>query len=168
MNNDDVHENIDVTYSFNISESIKPDRRMASKISSWLKANLENLKDDDDNIIFNKVNFGYNEDNLKGFGNKPVCDIYINQVEYTGDFDAHPAESVHSIIIFYLKGTNEKSYYKICELHDYLIQEFIENKSFKFLEDTVRDTIILNSEMIQPNNKKWGVMGALELSHILY
>lgn len=169
MNFNDVHKEIDIDYSFDVSESIDPDRKLTSKISIWLKENLENLKDDYENIIFNKVNFGYNEDSLKGFGNKPVCDVYVNNVEYSEDFDEYPAESVHSIIIFYMKGANNKTYLKACDLHDYLVQKFTKNRSFKFLEDTVRDTRILNSELMnQPINKKWGVMGALELSHELY
>ena len=160
---------INSEYSFTVSESIDPDYKITSKISVWLKENLETLKDDNEDIIFNKVNFGYNEDSLKGFGNKPVCDVYTHKVEYSEDFDAYPAESVYSIIIFYMKGANNKAYLKACDLHDYLIQEFIKNRSFRFLEDTVRDTCILNSELMnQPINKKWGVMGVLELSHELY
>lgn len=169
MNFDDVHKEIDIDYSFDVSGSIDPDRKMTSKISLWLQENLENLTDDNGDIIFNKVNFGYNENSLKALGNKPVCDVYVNNVEYSEDFDEYPAESVHSIILFYMKGANNKSYLKACDLHDYLIQEFIKNRAFKFLEDTVKDTLILNSELMnQPINKKWGVMGALELSHILY
>lgn len=167
--NEDVHKDINIEYSFTVSESLKTEYKLTCKISEWLNENLENLTDDKGDKLFSKVNFGYNEESLKGFGAKPVCDVYVNNVDYTGDFEAFPAESVHSIIIFYMKGANNKAYLKACELHDYLIQEFIENRSFRHLDDTVRDTTILNSELMnQPIKKKWGVMGALELSHLLY
>lgn len=159
----------DIEYSFELSESIEPDYKVANKISTWLHDNLDELTDDKDNKIFNKINYGFNEENLKGFGKKPVCDIYINNIDYNSDFENTPPKTAHSILIFYMKGANDVAYLKCCDLHDYLIQEFITNDSFKCLDGVVKDTVILNSELMnQPFNKKWGVMGALELSHILY
>ncbi len=159
----------DIEYIFELSDSITPDFKTASRISEWLHDNLSGLKDDNDKIIFNKVNYGFQEDNIKGFGKKPVCDVYINDVEYNSEFEYTTPKSVHSIILFYIKGANNNSYLKCCELHDYLIQEFLTNEEFRCLEGYVKDTEILNSELMnQSINTKWGVMGALELSHILY
>lgn len=159
----------DIEYTFELSEITNQDYRMAYSISEWLKRNLESIKDSKDNILFGKVNTGFNEDTLKGFGKKPVCDVYVGNVEYNNDFENSIPESVHSIIIFYLKGANNNAYMKCNELHDFLIQEFITNESFRYLDSIVKDTRIINSELMnQPLNKKWGVMGALELSHILY
>ena len=159
----------DIEYIFDLSDSITPDFKTALRISEWLHDNLCDLKDDNDKIIFNKVNYGFQEDNLKGFGKKPVCDVYINDVEYNSEFEYTTPKSVHSIILFYIKGANNNSYLKCCELHDYLIQEFLTNEEFRCLEGYVKDTEILNSELMnQSINTKWGVMGALELSHILY
>lgn len=161
--------NTDIRYTFELSETIMFDYKFASQISAWLQENLENLTDDDKNIIFGRVNTGFNENTLKTFGKKPVCDVYINNVEYTGDFDNHTPQKVHTIIIFYLKGANNHTYLKACELHDYILQEFLENESFQRLDDIVRNTYITNSElMTQPINKKWGVMGAFEITHELY
>lgn len=159
----------DIEYDFELSDTITPDFKTASRISKWLHDNLCDLKDDNDKIIFNKVNYGFQEDNIKGFGKKPVCDVYINDVEYNSEFEYTTPKSVHSIILFYIKGANNNSYLKCCELHDYLIQEFLTNEEFRCLEGYVKDTEILNSELMnQSINTKWGVMGALELSHILY
>lgn len=159
----------DIEYEFPLSESIQPDYRFAASIIEWLTSNLTLLKDDEGNKLFKKVNTGFNEDSLKSFGKKPVCDVYINNVDYSTDFSEHKPESVNTIVIYYLKGANNPTYLKACEVHDYLMQEFLENNSFKRLTDIVTDTYILNSE-IQPSpiSKKWGVMGILELSHILY
>ena len=65
----------DIEYDFELSDTITPDFKTASRISEWLHDNLCDLKDDNDKIIFNKVNYGFQEDNIKGFGKKPVCDV---------------------------------------------------------------------------------------------
>lgn len=158
----------DIEYDFEISESLKPDYRMASKISKWLHDNLEGLTDDNDKIIFDKVNYGYNSETLKTFAGKPVCDIYIDHIDYDENFDDQPM-TVHSIIIFYIKGANDIAYLKCCDLHDYLIQEFLTNENLQCLDGVVKETHITNSELMnQTVNKRWGVLGALELSHTLY
>lgn len=161
--------NTDIVYTFEVSESTIPDYRFASSIVTWLTENMESLTDDHEDPIFGKVNIGFNEETLKTFGKTPVCDIYINNTDFTTDFDEHKPETVHTVLIFYIKGANNPAYMKACELYDYIMQEFIENESFKCLDNIVRDTYISNSE-IQPRpiGKKWGVMGILELSHILY
>ena len=166
---DNIEINPEISYQLEISEKISEDYKMAATISEWLKSNLENLTDDNDNKVFSKVNLGFDENNLKGFGKQPVCDVYLNRLEYSSDFDYHKPERAHSIIIFYMKGANDNAYLKCCQVHDYLMQEFITNVAFKRLENVVIDTYITNSELMnQPINKKWGVMGALELSHDLY
>ena len=167
--NDNVIVEVDETYTFTISEKTIPDYRMNSGILAWIKENMENLVDDDNHAIFGKVNTGFNESTLKSFGKKPVCDVYINNVEYTNDFDNNYPLAVNTIILFHLKGSNNITYDKACQLHDYVMQEFIENESFKSLNGVVRNTCITNSEIRnQPINKKWGVIVAFELKHDLY
>lgn len=161
--------NINEQYSFNVTERTHPDYRMASSISQWIQSNLENLEDDHKHKLFNKVNLGYSEDNLKHFGKKPVCDVHLGTIEYSDDLQDRTPNRAHSTLIFYFKGANDMAYLKCCEIHDYLLQEFITNESFRVLDDVVLDTYILNSELMnQPVNKKWGVMGGLELVHLLY
>lgn len=168
-NNADVIVDMDETYHFCVEETVCDDYKIAKKISQWLQKNLESLTDDDHKTVFSKVNTGFNENSLKTFGNKAVCDVYINRVEYEGDFDVHAPIKVKTIVLFYLKGANNHTYEKACELHDYILQEFIENENFRRLDGVVNDTYITNSElMTQPINKKWGVMGAFELTHQLY
>lgn len=168
-NNADIIVDMDETYTFCIKETVCDDYKIAKKISTWLQSNLESLTDDNQNKVFSKVNTGFNENTLKTFGKKAVCDVYINRVEYKGDFDVHAPHKVQTIVLFYLKGANNHTYLQACELHDYILQEFIENESFRRLADVVNDTYITNSElMTQPINKKWGVMGAFELTHQLY
>lgn len=167
---DDIVEvDLDERYTFTVTGRTVEDYTMSTSISQWLQGNLEALLDDNDEAIFGKVNTGFNESTLKTFGKKPVCDIYINNVEYDGNFDYHIPVKVHTIVLFYLKGANNHTYSKACELHDYIMQEFIENKEYRHLDNIVKDTYIMNSELrIQPLQKKWGVIGAFELTHTLY
>ena len=156
-------------YTFEVSERLSRDYKYASSILAWLTENLESLTDDEDKKIFGKVNTGFNEETIKTFGKTPVCDIYINNSEFSSDFDEHKPQEVHTVLIFYVKGANNPTYIKACELYDYVMQQFIAEESFRMLEDVVMDTYITDGE-IQPRpiGKKWGVMGVLELSHILY
>lgn len=131
--------------------------------------NQETTTDEPTDYVFSKVNTGFNETTLKTFGKKPVCDVYINNLDYDTDFDFTRPVIAHTIVLAYIKGANNYTYNKACELHDYLMQQFIEDKTFRELEDIVKDTYIKNSEIRpQPIGKKWGVMVALELTHNLY
>lgn len=160
---------INEEFEIELSESTIPDYKMCALISQWIHDNLEQLTDDDDHKLFNKVNYGFNEDILKTFGKKPVCDIYVDNIEYESDITYSKPESAHSIIIFYIKGANDKAYIQTCQIHDYIMQQFIKNEDWKHLQGIVRDTVITNSQVMnQPINKKWGVMGAFELRHDLY
>ena len=95
--------------------------------------------------------------------------MYIDRVEYDANFDYDTPQQVHTFVLAYLKGANNHTYMKACELHDYLMQEFIENESFKRLDNYVRDTFITNSEIrVQPVNRNWGIIVAFELTHHLY
>ena len=156
-------------YEFTISEQVVHDYAFTSLVMGWLQDNLESLTDDYNHALFGKVNTGFNDSSLKTFGKKPVCDVYINGVDYTGDFDNHYPETVRTIVIVYLKGANNHTYGKACELHDLIMQQFINNTDFRRLTDVVQDTHITNSELrVQPLQKKWGVIVAFELSHTLY
>ena len=163
-------ETVETTpYFFTISERVHPDYKMAHNILGWLHDNMEDLVDDDDKTIFGKVNTGFNENILKTFGKRPVCDVYIQSVEYSGDFDRHIPTKVHSIVLFYMKGANNQTYSKACELHDFIMQEFLTNDSFKEFNNIVRNTIIENSEIRNENIRGgYGVMGVFELTHDLY
>ena len=170
QNNDDkIIVDIDLSYQFQVSGKTSPDFTMSTQISQWLVDNLSALTDDNGKVIFSKVNTGFNENSLKTFGKQPVCDVHINRIEYNTDFDICSPKQVKTIILFYLKGANNHTYMQIASLHDYIMQEFSTNDDFKELDGIVRNTIINNSQlMMQPINKKWGVMGAFELTHTLY
>ena len=171
-NNDMIEIDPDTTFQFCISGKVQPSFKMTVAISEWLVNNLSALKDDHDKTIFNKVNTGYNENNLKTFSGRPSCDVYINSIDYETDFDYCQPIAVKSIVLFYMKGANKTAYMKACELHDYLMQELITNDSWRSLtvkdKLIVKDTVITNSQlMMQPIQKKWSCMGAFELSHKL-
>ena len=164
-----IEVDLDENYEFTIAKSIIPDYKMCSLISEWIHTNLTNLTDDNDNKLFNKVNYGYNEDTLKTFGKKPTCDVYVDNIDYDEDITESRPLTAHSIIIFYVKGANDAAYIKTCQIHDYIMQQFIENPNWKELDNIVRNTVITNSQVMnQTINKKWGVMGAFELEHQLY
>ena len=156
-------------YTFTITEQTQPDYIMTRQILEWIHTNMDSLVDDYTHKIFGKVNFGFNENTIKTFGKKPVCDVYVRRVEYEGTFDKYIPIKVHSIVLFYLKGANNQTYLKGCELHDYIMQEFITNEEFKHLPDVVRNTYITDSEIRNQNIRGgYGVMGAFELTHDLY
>ena len=165
-----VEVDLDQHYLFQVSEhTSNPDYRFATSVSEWIKANLEGLKDDNNQTIFNKISYGYDSEKLKTFGKKPTADIYIDHVEYGGTLDNPAPESVHTIIIFYMKGANDVAYLKTTELHDLLMQKFLLDDDWKILPGAVRDTVITDSQLMsQPNNKRWGCMGAFQLTHYLY
>ena len=167
--NNDIIVPLDEKWELKLTDKIQPDYDISHPISTWLQENMEQLTDDNDERIFNKVNLGFNEDNLKSFGTKPVCDVYINKTSYLPNFDFGMPDKVNSTIIFYSKGTSDKSYLNACKVHDYIMQEFITNEDFQQLGNIVRDTYVTDSQlMIQSIRKKWGVMGAFELSHQLF
>ena len=159
---------LDEEYEFQVEQATIPDYRMCGQISQWIYNNLKNLTDDDDHKLFGKVNYGYNEETLKSFGSKAVADVYVDSIEYDTDFTIHSPVTAHSIVIFHVKGGNDKAYLKACQLHDYIMQQFIENDDWKSLEDYVVDTHITNSQIMNHPRNGWAVMGAFELSHTLY
>ena len=169
-NNDDyVVVDVDATYHFKIEEKIAYKYTISQQISAWIQKNIEELTDDDDKKLFSRVSKGFNEDALKTFGNQPVCDVYIKNTDYDDTFDVTHPEQVNTIVLLYLKGASDKSYMNACAVHDYIMQEFIENENFKSLDGIVSDTRITNSELrIQRIRKKWGVIVAFELSHQLF
>ena len=165
-----VNVDPDAEYLFTITEKTSnPDYRMAKRVSEWLHDNLAGLTDDNDVPIFNKISYGYDSEKLKTFGKKPTADIYIDHVEYDPNLDNCPPVSVHTTIIFYMKGANDVAYLKTTELHDLLGQMFQTDDDWKWLAGVVKDTVITNSQLMsQPGNKKWGCMGVFQLAHELY
>lgn len=169
MTSYDKEVDTDITYTFKVTERTSDITGVTTQILEWLHDNLEDLRDDLNKKIFGKVNYGFNDDNIKTFGRKPVCDVYLNKVEYDGDFEDHIPIKVNTFLIFYLKGANNHTYLKACELHDYLVSVLSNTESFKRLDNVVRDTYITNTEV---RNQKirggYGVLGAFELTHTLY
>lgn len=156
---------MDITYEVEVSGKTQPEYMISQSISAWLQGNLENLLDDDENPVFNQVNTGFNE-KLKTFGKHPVCDVYVNNTEYSTTFNVTQPERVNTYIIFYMKGATNATYMRACKVHDYIMQEFIINDDFKKLTGIVDGTQILNSGLrVEPIKKVWGVMGTFELSH---
>lgn len=174
---DDTNINIEDTtiqvietpiYTFTITQQLDPNYGVTTKIIQWLQTNMTSLKDDYENSLFGKVNYGFNEKVIKTFGKKPVCDVYINKIEYDTDFDAHTPKEVHSIVIFYMKGANNKTYLKATELHDLLMQKFLTDENF-IRSSEVRETYITDSTIQNRNIRGgYGVMGTFELTHILW
>ena len=174
---DNIDIEVDAEYTFNLEEVTSSDYKVSKHIVEWLKGNMENIEDKDGHKLFSKVNYGYNENTIKGFGKKPVCDVYINNITYGSDFAHNVPTTVNSFIICYLKGNMNNAYLKACELTDYLIQEFNDNEDFRGLSLTidenvlniVRDTFIRNVELqVIPGAKTYGVLSAFELEHELY
>lgn len=157
------------TYSYPLQESILPDYKCCHDITSWLQSNLESMVDDNNNTIFSKVNLGYSDDKLKSFTKKATCDLHINTVEFIDEFESSKIDKVNSIIVFKLKGNNNRVAETATILLDYLIQEFITNTEFRELDGVVSDTRITNAGIReQPNSSNWYVLGVIELSHHLF
>ena len=169
MTNYDTEVDVDVTYEFTIKEKTSPDYQCCTSIIEWIKSNLDNLTDDNGQKLFSKVNYGYTDETIKSFGKKPVADVYVDTINYDSDFDDNYPDTVKSFIICYLKGNMNNAYMKMCELTDYLIQQFEENEEFRELDSIVRYTRVANVELqIIPGNKSYGVLCAFELEHNLY
>lgn len=161
------------TYSYPLVEKITPNFRKCHDVTLWIKQNLECLVDDNENTIFSKVNLGYSEDKLKSFTKKATCDVHINTVTFEDDFTYSRPEKINSIIVFKLKGNNNRVAETATILLDYLIQEFATNDTFKKLvidgRGIVSDTRITNAGIReQPNGSNWYVLGVIELSHHLF
>lgn len=167
-----VTDNVNQEYTFCLESETQYTR--LQRTIQWLKSNMESLKDSNQEPLFSKVNLGYNENTIKGFGKKPVCDVYLSKTNYNHKVgDAYPSSIVSNIII-YLKGNMNNAYLKACEVNDYIIQEFATNKQFQYLSVTednkkvliINDTKITDSEIrIIPSSKSYGVLVALELTH---
>lgn len=160
---------LDLEYEFNLEEETHPDYRVTKQIMEWLKDNMESLTDSHNRSVFSKVNYGYNENTIKGFGKKPICDVYINELNYSNDLKTNTPSTVNTFIISYLKGNMNTVYLKACELTDYLLQGFEENEEWRELLYVVRNTRVKNVELqLIPGNKTYGVLCAFELEHELY
>ena len=171
---------VDIGYEFTLTPETTLDYQCSKHIMEWLKENMEGITDSNNHTLFSKVNYGYNQDTLKGFGKKPVCDVYINNINYDSDLIENTPSKVTSFIICYLKGSMNNTYLKACELTDYLVQEFNVNDEFRRLtlttivdqettvQNIVKDTYIRNVEIqVIPSGKTYGVLCAFELEHIL-
>lgn len=157
------------TYSYSLAESILPDYKCCHEITLWLQSNLESMVDDNGNTIFSKVNLGYGEDKLKSFTNKATCDVHLNTVNFINEFESSKTDKINSIIVFKLKGNNNRVAETATILLDYLIQEFITNTEFRELDGIVSDTRITDAGIReQPNSSNWYVLGVIELSHHLF
>ena len=156
---------VDIEYEFDLESETSVDYRCSKLIIEWLKQNMESLTDSKGSKLFSKVNYGYNEDTLKGFGKKPVCDVYINSIGLSTDMTLNQPATVTSFIICYLKGNMNNAYIKACELVDYIIQEFMTNPDFRensiIYETEIKDIQIT----IAQNSKTYGVICAFELEH---
>jgi len=167
---------VNAEYEFQLEPITHDNYKCAKSIIEWLKANMESIKDSNNKTLFSKVNYGYNEDTIKGFGKKPVCDVYINTMSYDSDLTSNTPSSVSSFIICYLKGNMNNTYLKATELCDYLVQEFNDNEEFRRLQlldgdgvlNIVRDTFIRDVVFqVIPSGKTYGVICAFELEHEL-
>ena len=168
---------VDIEYEFELEQLTNIDYKCSKHIVEWLKQNMESITDSRGSKLFSKVNYGYNQETIKGFGKKPVCDVYINKLGYESDIHVNIPGNVTSFIICYVKGNMNNAYLKACELTDYLIQEFNDNPDFRKLSlypneeevlNIVRDTFIRDVEIqIVPSGKTYGVLCAFELEHEL-
>jgi hypothetical protein len=76
--------------------------------------------------------------------------------------------NLNTVIVITLKGNANNTYTKALDLTDYIIQEFIENTSWRELDSVVKETTITNTQIqINPNSKVWSTMVLFELNHVL-
>ena len=176
-----VEVELDAVYTFCVEEATRDNSQLPKLIIEWLQSNLSNIKDANEETIFSKVNLGYNENTLKGFGKKPVCDVYLTNINYESDFDSNRPSTINSAVICYLKGNMNTAYLKACELTDYLIQEFEENNNWRqylidytdpngntYKRKIVSQTLVKRTELrVIPGQKTYGVLCAFELEHTI-
>ena len=61
---------VDIEYEFNLTPETSIDYQCSKHIVEWLQSNMSNITDSNNKKLFSKVNYGYNQDTLKGFGKK--------------------------------------------------------------------------------------------------
>lgn len=157
-----------IIYDFTIDECVFPDYKVNQTVLTWLQENMASITDDNKKPLFNRVNLGFNEDTIRGFSDKPVCDVYLNNVDYKNDFDFNTPNSINSIIVVSLRGKANNTYLKALEIQDYITQEFIENLNFRELDSIVSETRITNSRIeMNQYNKILTTLIIFELNHVL-
>lgn len=158
---------VDEIYEFDLAPLITGDYRILAELATWLKDNMESITDSKGNTLFGKVNYGYDEQIIKSFAKKPICNIYVGDVDFTTEFQNNFPDSVTSYIVVYLKGKINKTYELACDIGDYLIQEFMSNPEFR--SSRIVNTTSVNDFRLKliPNAHDYGVICALELQHKL-
>lgn len=158
----------DIEYEYEIDDMVLPDYKVSDAVIDWLRGNLDNMVNDAGDKLFNKVNIGYNESSLKGLSKKPVADVYLNNINYRNTYDLNTPDNIDTVIIVTLKGNMNKAYRRALQLTDYIIQEFIENDSFRYLDRIVKETTINGTRVeINPEDSLWTVMVVFEVNHVL-
>ena len=146
------------------------------EIGKWLQGLLENLTDDDNKQIFKKVLLGFDEQNIKTFGDGVIATTYVTGADYQETFGIHNRPVyIKSNIAFIIKGTSEAKYNKAIRIYD-LLQELLEtNKDWHILIDEtnnkriVRDTDVINSTLtLSPVAKKLSLIGFFQLRHHVF
>lgn len=159
---------MNVIYDFEIDEVVYPDYKVGHTVLTWLQGNLASITDDNTKPLFNRVNLGFNEDTIRNFTDKPICDVYLNNVDYKNDFDFNTPDNINSIIVISLRGKANNTYGKALQIQDYITQEFIENLNFRELDRIVSETRITNSRIeMNRENKILTTLIIFELNHVL-
>ena len=163
-----VEYETDDTFEFKFNDVISPEYGFAVQIIDALNEYLTSLTDDHGNKLFNKVNNGFNENQLKNWGNRPICDIYINSFEYDDDFDISKPSKAHVILLCYTKGANNNTYHQISMVHDYLVQCIGTDNKVRYLNGIANGCNLEQTQlMVQPIRKAWAMMASFEITYLI-
>ena len=139
-----------------------------------LEGLLQNLKDDNNRKVFDKVILGLGENDVKQF-NRCIGIAYVKGAnDFTDTFGKRNVpNSINSVVAFVIKGTQRARYDEAMKIADIILYNFRHNDDWIYLKDsnhqnTVRGTKItdFNVSLFQ-NGKRLDIACVFTLTHTI-
>lgn len=135
---------------------------------------LQNLKDDNNRKVFDKVILGLGENDVKQF-NRCIGIAYVKGAnDFTDTFGKRNVpNSINSVVAFVVKGTQRARYDEAMKIADIILYNFRHNDNWIYLIDkdnnkTVRGTKIIDFNVsLFPNNKRLDIACVFILTHTI-
>lgn len=134
-----------------------------------LESLMQDLKDDNNRKVFDKVIVGLGENDVKQFKR---C-IGIAYIKGANDFKdtfgtRNVPNSINTVVAFVVKGTQRARYDEAMKIADIILYKFRHDNDWIYLNNTVRGTKITNFNVsLFPNNKKLDIACVFTLTHTI-
>lgn len=135
---------------------------------------LQNLKDDNNRKVFDKVILGLSEKDVKQF-NRCIGIAYVKGAnDFKNTFGTRNVpDKVNTVVAFVIKGTQRSRYDEAMEIVDIILYNFRHNNDWIYLKGengkpNVKGTDIINFNVsLFESNKKLDIACVFALSHTL-